>query len=89
MAFLYKHGFFPTLNIGDMSNVMLISAKPTANTYAMYLMIGEDVVLQAEEEERGSLFERFCITVEEEVARVMEERREKGCDEKEGWMLEA
>jgi hypothetical protein len=91
MAFLYKHGSFPTLDTKDMSKVLLISAKQTENTYVMYFMVGEDVVLQTMPGWRSSLFERFCVTVQEEVAKAMKELKEmkkKGCVEKEGWVLE-
>jgi hypothetical protein len=93
MAFLYKRGYFPTLDLEDISNVLLLSAtKMNTNEYIMYLMIGDDVVFEIMPEgrwKRKSLFERFCTKVEEEVVKVMAGlKKDRVSVEKEGWVIE-
>jgi hypothetical protein len=67
MAFLYKQGYFPTLKLDRMSHVVLITA-PKGDGCVLYMMIGDDVVLQVEKKWRGdSLFESFRAMVEEKV----------------------
>jgi hypothetical protein len=89
MAFLYKQGYFPTLKLDRMSNVVLTTA-PKRDGYVMYMIIGDDLVLQVEKKWRGdSLFESFCVMVEEKVGKVIAEIEQKKISvEKEGWVLD-
>jgi hypothetical protein len=90
MAFVYKHGYFPTLEIDDTPNILLLSAK-SGDGYVVYLMIGEGVVLETMADKRGEmdfLFERFFMKVEQEVANIMAGLKERKVSvEKEGWVL--
>jgi hypothetical protein len=65
--------------------MLLVSAKKD-NDSVMYLMVGEDVVVETSLESwKNVLFESFCRDIEEEVAKVMAGLKEKRANvEKEG-----